>query len=177
LKKPRFRRSLAAVRDALRFQADLHIASAAASAAKYLQSAVTSPSPDHDPLNPETAERLARQLKSLTDLLRLAHVRDRFSGATARPRHSDENDDRGGDAAACNTPPGADFLEPPEMLAEMFAEPERLKAYFCLLAGREHPEYEPFLAGFPDDLKIAREMRADYLARKAEEARRDQSKT
>ena len=173
LKSPRFRRSLAAVRDALRFQADLHIASAATSAAKSLQSAVTNgePASAGGVLDPETAEHLTRQLKSLTDLLRLAHLRTRFAppeqpaasstrNATDH-RNDDEEVDRGGPICPdgkpvgyfrCNGPPGPPGFDPPHFIAEVFADPPRLKSYMLLLALRGRPGYEQFFGGFPEDL-------------------------
>jgi hypothetical protein len=82
LKDRRFKKALTATRDAIRLQTDFHLASAASSAARALQTTIT-PATSAD-LDPTALADLYRTLKSLTDLLRLAHLRERFT--TERPR-------------------------------------------------------------------------------------------
>src|SRR5712672_1544504 len=83
LKKQSFRNDLAAIRDALRFQADLPVATAAAQAAKSLQTRLGA-----GPLNADSAAAPTTQLKAITALLRLAHLRQRFPADTASaPTH------------------------------------------------------------------------------------------
>jgi len=78
----KFRTALTQYRDAMRFQADFHIAAAATVAAKSIHSTVAAPAPPQ-PTDSKSAEPdLTKNLKSLTDLLRLSHIRQRF---TAQP--------------------------------------------------------------------------------------------
>src|SRR5690242_19187323 len=77
LKSRRFKKALVATRDAIRLQTDFHLASAASSAARALQTTIT-PATAAD-LDASTLTDLAKTLKSLTDLLRLAHLRERFT--------------------------------------------------------------------------------------------------
>src|SRR5258706_85417 len=58
LKKESFRKALASIRDALRFQADLHVATAAAQAAKSLQAAL----PAAAPLDPPAVDLTATEI-------------------------------------------------------------------------------------------------------------------
>lgn len=77
MRRATFRRALKSLRDALRFQADLHLTSAAASAAKALHQCVGSA--------PADSKAHKEQIQSLTTLLRIAHVRERFTSAVERP--------------------------------------------------------------------------------------------
>lgn len=73
MRRPTFRKAVKGIRDALRFQADLHLTAASAVAAQALSEAVTSPQPDD--------ARLARQreqVRELITLLKLVHARERF---------------------------------------------------------------------------------------------------
>jgi hypothetical protein len=81
LKDKRFRKSLTAVRDAIRFQTDFHLAAAASTAARAVQTNVGSTL--DAALDPAALADLSKTLKSLTDLLRLAHLRERYT--TPRP--------------------------------------------------------------------------------------------
>jgi len=78
LRRPGFRAALQGIRDTLRVQADLHLASAATAAAKRLADVVSSAAMDAV----DSAEQLkaTRDLvHSLSSLLRLAHLRQRFA--------------------------------------------------------------------------------------------------
>jgi hypothetical protein len=66
LRKPAFRNALQSLREVLRFQIDFDLASAAAQAARRL----THPTPG--------ADLTHQDVKRLSDLLRLAHLRQRF---------------------------------------------------------------------------------------------------
>src|SRR5438046_2611343 len=76
MRKPGFRVAVQGVRDALRFQADLHLAAAAAAAAKSMASVMTSDQPLSGRENLKDAKD---QVQALMQLLRLAHLRQRFS--------------------------------------------------------------------------------------------------
>jgi hypothetical protein len=79
-----FRVAIKGIRDSLRFQAEMHVASASASAAKCLAQVVGS---DQE-LTEAQRERLRaakEQIASLTTLLRLAHLRSRFSAEAPEP--------------------------------------------------------------------------------------------
>ena len=65
------------VRDALRVQADLHLASAGAAAAKRIADVVTLRDSSTDSADALKATR--DLIQSMTSLLRLAHLRQRFS--------------------------------------------------------------------------------------------------
>ncbi|HEY7119391.1 MAG TPA: hypothetical protein VH475_22560 [Tepidisphaeraceae bacterium] len=67
LRRPAFRRALQSVQDVLSFQADFHLTVAATDAARKLIAA--------DPASPALNHQDVRQL---TQLLRLAHLRQRF---------------------------------------------------------------------------------------------------
>ncbi|MFI5381408.1 MAG: hypothetical protein ACHRHE_19090 [Tepidisphaerales bacterium] len=79
LRRPAFVRAIASVRDALRFQADFHLASAATAASATL----AGPNP------PESTPEVHR----LSNLLRLAHLRDRFASQSAPTATAPESDD------------------------------------------------------------------------------------
>ena len=68
LRRPRFRAALNSVQLSIRFQTDFHIASAATSAARNLDNAETAPTP-----------------KQLENILRLAHLRQRFNATAPEP--------------------------------------------------------------------------------------------
>jgi len=70
LRRPGFVQAMRAMRDAMRYQADFQLLAAAASAAHALHDAVASP---------DDAKRDARQMKAMSDLMKLAHVRQRFA--------------------------------------------------------------------------------------------------
>jgi hypothetical protein len=76
MRRQTFRVAIRSIRDALRFQADLHIAAAAAAAAQALARTVMS---DEQPPDPEHVRAAKDQVQSLTTLLKLAHLRQRFS--------------------------------------------------------------------------------------------------
>lgn len=157
LKQDSFREALAAIRDALRFQADLHVATAAAQAAKNLQASL----PTAASLDPESATQLTTQLKAITNLLRLAHLRQRFpadSQPTRQPAATETVNDN---------PPERDFGPEGNLVARQVAadpnrgangilcNPGRLKSYM-LLAARSCRDYDQFLVGFPEELKRMR---------------------
>ncbi|MDB5321208.1 MAG: hypothetical protein JWN40_2839, partial [Phycisphaerales bacterium] len=171
LKKSSFRNDLAAIRDALRFQADLHVATAAAQAAKSLQSSL-----GPGPLGPDAAAALTTQLKAITDLLRLAHLRQRFP-ADADPAHTNSGSASAADPHASDDEHGTPTdLSPAEkalnrsannVLAQVaqrvdadpkrgwtaiLDDPHRLKCYMSL-AARSCTDYDPFLVSFPDVLQ------------------------
>jgi hypothetical protein len=82
MRRQGFRLAIRGIRDSLRYQADLHIASASAAAAKLLSAAVN----DGTVISDEQVQRLRgarEQIQSLTTLLRLAHLRHRFSADPA----------------------------------------------------------------------------------------------
>jgi len=202
LKNDNFRQTLADIRDALRFQADFPLASAAASSARTLQaavapiaiaatSAVAATSAAATPTNSTaTAPDLERQLKSLTGLLRLAHLRQRFatdaqpattaqaSSAAAADTQWDENiegynpDPNAKNDPRTGLPPfkwNPDWTDKPRTIANIFCDPDksRLKAYMCLLTSRGVKGFEPFLAGFPEDLARVQQNIKEKEARKA----------
>jgi hypothetical protein len=69
MRRPTFVAALKAVQQAMRMQADFQLLSAAAAAAHLLHTAVTAG--DH--------ESQARQIKAMSELLKLSHVRERFA--------------------------------------------------------------------------------------------------
>ena len=69
LRRDGFVRAMNSLRDAMRFQADFQLLSAAASASQILHSSAHSN--DH--------EAAAAKMKAFADLLKLAHVRERFA--------------------------------------------------------------------------------------------------
>ena len=84
MRRKGFRVAIKGIRDSLRFQADVHVASASAAAAKSLAQVVGS---DQE-LTEAQRERLRaakEQIASLTTLLRLAHLRSRFSAEAPEP--------------------------------------------------------------------------------------------
>ena|SRR5438034_11542316 len=74
LRKPGFRAALRSLQGVMRFQSDFQLASAAASASHYLHNSVCCA--DH--------EQARVEMKAFADLLKLAHVRDRFTRGSAR---------------------------------------------------------------------------------------------
>src|SRR5688572_25725723 len=74
MRRATFRKAVKGVRDALRFQADLHLSAAAAVAAQALSEQVTNPQADEDAF-----ARRRDQLKDLITLLKLVHTRERFT--------------------------------------------------------------------------------------------------
>jgi hypothetical protein len=159
LADPKFRAALAQIRDALRLRADIHIATAAATAAQSIQSTLraaqsglAASAASELPADAQTAPDLSRQLKPLTDLLRLAHARHRFD-PDARAAHT---------AAVAPPPtPPADPLphtDPQQQRSgyeAILLDPYRLKSMISLLIMRGHTEHEPFLAAFPKELAEA----------------------
>lgn len=84
LRKEKFRHALQGVRDALRFQADLHLAAASTSAAQVLQQcARMNAAPDGKPetLDADQLKTLNARMASMVQLLRMAHLRARFNVA------------------------------------------------------------------------------------------------
>ena len=69
LRRPGFVQAMRSVREALRYQADFQLLSAAASAAHVLHTSVSAG--DH--------EMQKAQMKAMSDLMKLAHVRQRFA--------------------------------------------------------------------------------------------------
>jgi hypothetical protein len=69
MRRPTFVAALKSVQQAMRMQADFQLLSAAAAAAHLLHTAVTAG--DH--------ESQAKQIKAMSELLKVAHVRERFA--------------------------------------------------------------------------------------------------
>jgi hypothetical protein len=84
LRRPTFRRALQSVQDTLRFQADFHIANAATKAAKHFET-----------------QDSALTTQDLAKLLRLSHVRQRFTSSAPL----DDQHTNGDDTAAADIPP------------------------------------------------------------------------
>jgi hypothetical protein len=76
LRGKKFRYAMQEVRDALRFQADLHLASAAARAAGALQDGVGAGATQDQG---EQSQERARHVHALVGLLRLSHMRTRYT--------------------------------------------------------------------------------------------------
>jgi hypothetical protein len=156
LKQPAFRDALAAIRDALRFQADIHVATAAAQAAKNLQAALPAAAAANNALDPDCAAQLTAQLKAITNLLRLAHLRQRFpsdpqpaaQATDDRPAHSPRERDYGPEGNRVLRQVQADPNRGPGAILN---DPSRLKS-FMLLAARSCRGYDQFLVGFPEEL-------------------------
>src|SRR5258706_724129 len=150
LKKESFRKALASIRDALRFQADPHVATAAAQAAKSLQAAL----PAAAPLDLDAAAQLTTQLKAITDLLRLAHLRQRFPADAAPAQSSADPSDSSDLHAQAKLPAGWGHIlnDPNRAFAAILNDPKRLKGYM-LLAARNTRDYDQFLVAFPEELK------------------------
>jgi hypothetical protein len=92
MRRQTFRKAVKSIRDALRFQADLHLTAASAVAAQTLSESIQSP--------PADEEKLARQrdqLKDLITLLKLVHARERFTAPrepaepAPRPRRNERD--------------------------------------------------------------------------------------
>jgi hypothetical protein len=175
LKKASFRKDLAAIRDALRFQADLHVATAAAHAAKSLQASL-----GPAPIDADTGATLATQLKAITDLLRLAHLRQRFPADADPDAHADYANADNGRASDDEEGTPTDLspferslnrsannvlaqvaqrveADPKRGWTAILNDPHRLKCYMYLSA-RFHTDYDRFLADFPEDLQRIREQ-------------------
>jgi hypothetical protein len=73
LRRPGFCEAMASIRDAMRYQADFQLLSAAASAAHAMHTSVCGAEPE------------AKRMKVMNDLMKLAHVRERFA-TEERPR-------------------------------------------------------------------------------------------
>ena len=159
-----FRQTLTSLRDTLRFQTDFYIATAAASASRTLQATVaplTAPpaaeadAPAH--ASPTSAD-LDRQLRSLTSLLRLAHLRHRFTTAPTddRPSPSPKTDGKKTFTPVAWNP---NWTDRPDIIANIFCDPDknRLKAYLVLLVIRGRTDFAPFLAAYPEELSKALE--------------------
>jgi hypothetical protein len=153
LKDKRFRKSLTALRDAIRFQTDFHLAAAASTAARAVQTtlnpAVVDPTTD-----PAALADLAKTLKSLTDLLRLAHLRERFTPAAAAPPAQGARSRR--ESAAEYNRKLAARVHTPNGWEAIINDPERLKGVMLLAAMRGVTAYDPFLSAFPEELAEAR---------------------
>jgi len=157
LRNENFRNTLNQYRDTMHFQADFHIAAAATTAAKSIHSTIT-PTTDTPNSTPTDAPDLTKQLKSLTDLLRLSHIRQRFTNHP-EPTATDEGDNNS--KAKCHhvPRPGITWHDAPHVIANIFCDDDkgRLKAYMLLLTMRGVKGYEPFLAAFPEELARAKE--------------------
>ena len=79
LRRPTFVAALQSVQNALRYQADFQLLSAAAAAAHMLHTSVTAG--DH--------ELQKQQVKAMSDLLKLAHLRERFAPPMPKPQLRD----------------------------------------------------------------------------------------
>jgi hypothetical protein len=79
MRRPRFVMAMRGVRDALRYQADFQLLSAAAAAAHILHTSVCSS--DH--------EQARIEMKAFADLMKLAHTRERFAKPDPEPQVSD----------------------------------------------------------------------------------------
>ena len=159
-----FRQTLTSLRDTLRFQTDFYIATAAASASRTLQTAVAPltapPAAEADgPVHASpTSADLDRQLRSLTSLLRLAHLRQRFADESSTAHHaSADTDDDGRYTVSMEW--NEHWTDQPHAIADILCDPDkgRLKAYLLLLVSTGEKGYEPFLAAFPEELAEAKE--------------------
>ena len=74
MRRQTFRKAVKGIRDALRFQADLHLTAASAVAAQALSESIINPQADEAKL-----ARQRDQLKDLITLLKLVHARERFT--------------------------------------------------------------------------------------------------
>jgi hypothetical protein len=142
LKNAKFRDDLTHIRDALRFQADIHLATAAASVTKILQTSLDAAAPALADPSADTATTLVRNLKSFTDLLRLAHLRQRFTSDPVDPPPQKEKEQ-------------APVPRKRDGYAEILEDPDRLKGYISLAVMQGSSAHEPFLAAFPDELAKA----------------------
>jgi hypothetical protein len=79
LRRPRFVAAMRSVRAALRYQSDFQLLSAAATASHYLHTSVLTG--DHESARVE--------MKAFADLMKLAHVRERFAKPEPAPTPSD----------------------------------------------------------------------------------------
>jgi hypothetical protein len=159
-----FRQTLTSLRDTLRFQTDFYIATAAASASRTLQTTIaplaTRPPAEADApaqTNPTPVD-LDRQLRSLTSLLRLAHLRHRFTTAPTddRPDPSPKTDGKKTFTPVAWNP---NWTDRPDHIANIFCDPDksRLKAYLVLQVIRGRKDFAPFLTAYPEELANALE--------------------
>lgn len=164
LRNEDFKNALQKVRDTIHFQSDFHLASAANAAAKSIHSTVAAP-PTASPVN-ATAPDLSRQFKSLTDLLRLSHIRQRFTATSSSdnpPNDSSRNDDTS-DPLSREIDPRSFPVNPMVVLTHW--PPDRLRAYFRLLVMNGKKEFEPFLQGFPEDIATLKDYFEQYPDRR-----------
>jgi hypothetical protein len=87
MRKPTFRRAVKGIRDALRFQADLHLSAAAAAAARSLDATAANGEADE-----QQQERQRAHLRDLLSLLKLVHARERFSVPREAPEPADQDE-------------------------------------------------------------------------------------
>ena len=85
MRRKGFRVALRGLRDSLRFAADVHLATASAAAAKMLAQITSRECEWADAATPEQVRAVDAQMSSLTSLLRLAHLRSRFSADAPEP--------------------------------------------------------------------------------------------
>lgn len=78
LRRPGFRAALQGLRDSLRIQSDMHLAAASAAASKQIADVVSRPR-DGEHATTEELKVTRDLIHSLASLLRLAHLRQRFS--------------------------------------------------------------------------------------------------
>jgi hypothetical protein len=150
-----FKNALNNFRETMRFQADFHLAAAANAAAKSIHSSVAA-------APATTGPDLSRQLKSLTDLLRLSHIRQRFTATPSNdnpPNDSSRNNDTS-DPLSQEIDP-RDFPVNP-MVVLTHWPPDRLKPYFRLLVINGKKEFEPFLHGFPEEMAKLKDYFEQY---------------
>jgi len=81
LRRAAFRSALKSLRDALRFQSDLHLAGAAASAAHVLQATLVPA-----PADPAAAAESRAMFGGLIQLVKLSHARERTAPTNEPPR-------------------------------------------------------------------------------------------
>jgi hypothetical protein len=161
-----FKNALNNFRDTMRFQADFHIAAAANAAAKSIHSTVATPTAATPDADTATVPDLTRQFKSLTDLLRLSHIRQRFTAAPSNdnPSKDSSRDDDTSDPLSREIDPRSFPVNPMVVLTHW--PPDRLKAYFRLLIMNGKREFEPFLHGFPEEVAKLEEYFEQYPDRR-----------
>jgi hypothetical protein len=161
LRNEDFKDALQKVRDTIHFQSDFHLASAASAAAKSIHSTVALP-PTSTPDAAHATPDLSRQLKSLTDLLRLSHIRQRFTATASNdnPPNDSSHDDDTSDPLSREIDPRSFPVNPMVVLTHW--PPDRLKAYFRLLVMNGKKEFEPFLHGFPEEMTKLEEYFQQY---------------
>jgi hypothetical protein len=159
LKSHRFKKALTATRDAIRLQTDFHLASAASSAARALQTTIT-PATNAD-LDPTALADLSRTLKSLTDLLRLAHLRERFTTPRGvEPKRAGSiigNEENRSILARAHTTNGYEAI---------LNDPVRLKGILMMAVKYRGAEiYDPFLSAFPEELAAAKTYYQEHFVK------------